>query len=86
VKVNGSVVQAPSAKFPTNCSISVNGMVVKVVPLLVAFNKPVGVLSTMGDPSDRRSLVDCVPSNWKAMGLHPVGRLGDDNFCFFHHN
>mmetsp|Transcript_56039 Transcript_56039/g.112288 ORF Transcript_56039/g.112288 Transcript_56039/m.112288 type:complete len:171 (+) Transcript_56039:450-962(+) len=32
----------------------------------------------MGDPSNRLSLLEFAPPKWKAMGLHPVGRLDAD--------
>lgn len=77
VRVNGAVVKVPSARFPTSSAIvTVDGLPLQAVPLLVAFNKPLGVLSSMGDPQNRPNLVDFVPPEWKSMGLHPVGRLG----------
>jgi 23S rRNA pseudouridine2605 synthase len=78
VRVEGLVVRSPSQKFPENSTVTVDGKQIDEVPLLVAFNKPLNVLSTMGDPSGRPSLVDLIPESWVRMGLHPVGRLDAD--------
>lgn len=78
VKVDGTVVKSPSLKVQACSELCVNGSPVAEVPLLVAFNKPIGILSTIGDPSGRPSLLEATPASWQKMGLHPVGRLDAD--------
>lgn len=78
VRVESKVVKSPSEKIPPDASITVDGVEVGVVPLLMAFHKPLNVLSSMGDPMGRPSLKEVVPETWERMGLHPVGRLDAD--------
>ena len=78
VRVENTAVRSPSTKFPENCPITVDGEPVLSVPLLMAYYKPLGVLSAMGDPSGRPTLLEAVPPEWTRMGLHPVGRLDAD--------
>lgn len=79
VRVGGKVVKAPSARVPaTDAAVMLRGSPVPEVPLLMAYHKPIGVLSTVGDPSGRPSLKEAVPTAWGLMGLHPVGRLDAD--------
>jgi hypothetical protein len=77
VRVDGIVVKAPSQKFPVDSSITIDGQKVNTVPLLMAFHKPLNILSSMGDPMGRPSLLEVVPKEWAQCGLHPVGRLGN---------
>ena len=78
VMVNGEVVRAPSKQVSPRDAVCVDGEVVSEVPLLVGYYKPLGVLSTYGDPMGRESLEDTTPKEWRRMGLHPVGRLDAD--------
>jgi 23S rRNA pseudouridine2605 synthase len=82
VRVDGKVVKSPSEKVLEASCIILDKAEVKPVPLLVAFHKPLDVLSAMGDPSGRPSLKDFVPPEWERMGLHPVGRLGSSVAVF----
>lgn len=75
VRVNGQVVKAPSQRVSTVDDLLLDGRSVSEVPLLVAFHKPIGVLSTYDDPLGRMSLNQATPTKWRRMGLHPVGRL-----------
>ena len=38
-------------------------------------NKPLGVVSTCADPEGRPTVIDALPPDLQALGLHPVGRL-----------
>jgi len=78
VRVESKVVKSPSEKIPSDASITVDGVEVGAVPLLMAYHKPLNVLSSMGDPMGRPSLKEVVPETWERMGLHPVGRLDAD--------
>jgi 23S rRNA pseudouridine2605 synthase len=78
VRVEGKVVKSPSEKVPADAVVTVDGLVVSAVPLLMAYHKPLNVLSSMGDPVGRPSLKEVVPLSWERMGLHPVGRLDAD--------
>lgn len=78
VRVDGIVVKGASQKFPVESNVTVDGIVVPTIPLLMAFYKPLNVLSSMGDPIGRPSLLEAVPKVWAQTGLHPVGRLDAD--------
>ncbi|CAN0058165.1 unnamed protein product [Ectocarpus fasciculatus] len=78
VKVDGAVVKSPKAKLPVDCVIEVNGEVHGPVPLLVAFHKPKGVITTLSDDWDREDLSDVLPKSL-LLKHHPVGRLDADS-------
>ncbi|CAM9120944.1 unnamed protein product [Ectocarpus sp. 12 AP-2014] len=78
VKVDGAVVKSPKAKLPVDCVIEVNGEVYGPVPLLVAFHKPKGVITTLSDDWDREDLSDVLPKSL-LLKHHPVGRLDADS-------
>ena len=78
VKVYGLVCKAPSKKFLEDALITLDGKPVERVPLLMAFHKPLNVLTAMGHPSGRATLLDYVPPEWRNTPLHPVGRLDYD--------
>jgi len=73
---NGKVIKSPAERLPIDSILTVKGVVINPVPLLVAYHKPLDVLSSMGDPMGRPNLLDNTPESWIRMGLHPVGRLG----------
>lgn len=76
VMFNGKVIKSPAERLPVDSILTVAGVVINPVPLLLAYNKPLDVLSTIGDPIGRPNLLDNTPKSWTKMGLHPVGRLG----------
>lgn len=47
------------------------------LPILVAYHKPLGVHSTIGDPMGRPNLEDALPPRLQK-SFHPVGRLDAD--------
>lgn len=77
VRVNGEAVRSPDARVPEGARVEVDGDPVKVRPEVVRWHKPVGVLTSVGDPWGRPDLTTAVPEllGW---GLHPVGRLDQD--------
>jgi 23S rRNA pseudouridine2605 synthase len=78
VRVDGKVVKSSSGKFPSDAHVTVDGAEVNQTPLLMAYYKPLNILSSMGDPKGRPSLKEVMPTEWLRMGLHPVGRLDSD--------
>jgi 23S rRNA pseudouridine2605 synthase len=77
VTVDGDVVRDGATHVGPAAVISVDGVEVDDPPTLVAWHKPVGVLSTLGDPWGRAHLGTAVPTE-AGTGWHPVGRLDLD--------
>ncbi len=55
---------------------SVDGVAYPPPPLLAAYHKPLGVVSTLSDERGRPCLATALPIGWRS--LHPVGRLDAD--------
>jgi 23S rRNA pseudouridine2605 synthase len=75
VKVNGAIANELGVRVdPENDAIEVDGQAVEVRPtaIVIALNKPSGVLSTAADDQGRQTVMDMVP---ETPGLYPVGRL-----------
>jgi 23S rRNA pseudouridine2605 synthase len=77
VQVGAEAVRDPDRHVAEDAAIAVHGEVVSAPPVLVAWHKPVGVLSTVRDPWGREGLEQALPAAWQAT-LHPVGRLDLD--------
>ena len=80
VTVNGEVVTELGSKVdPRVDVVAVDGIVVSLsdVPVVLAFNKPKGVLTTMVDPHGRPCVASLVPTD-RYPGLFPIGRLDMD--------
>lgn len=75
VRVNGKVVTELGSKFdPQRCRISVDGKpVAREAKAYYMFYKPRGVVTTMSDPQNRRSIADFVQDLPER--VFPVGRL-----------
>lgn len=67
----------PASRLSPTTVLYVDEDEIRPLPLLLAYNKPVGVHSTMGDPVGRMSLEDVIPARF-ASQFHPVGRLDAD--------
>jgi len=78
VEVDGCVERDPTRSVGEGVALWVDGAPAGPPPRLVAYHKPVGVLSTVGDPHGRTSLADTAAA-WLERGLHPVGRLDADS-------
>ncbi|CAM9717837.1 unnamed protein product [Scytosiphon promiscuus] len=78
VKVDGVVTRSPKKKLAADCVIEVDGEVHGPVPLIVAFHKPKGVITTLSDDWDREDLSDVLPKSL-LLKHHPVGRLDADS-------
>jgi len=80
VKVNGKIVRTKGVKIdPINTKVEVDNELINATKTktYLAFNKPVGILSTMSDPEGRPSLQDFFGS-WPDRLFH-VGRLDKES-------
>lgn len=67
----------PSLHLPASAVVLVHDEPVAPLPILVAYHKPFGVHSTIGDPMGRPNLEDALPPRLQK-SFHPVGRLDAD--------
>ena len=73
VRVDGKVAELGSKVDPDRQSITVSGRKIRVQPRRwLAFNKPLGVVTTAADEEGRRTVFDFIPDS---AGLTYVGRL-----------
>ncbi|MBO8126697.1 MAG: rRNA pseudouridine synthase [Firmicutes bacterium] len=79
VRVNGEIAVLGS-KVAEGDLVEVDGrpVEIKVKPVYLLLNKPVGVLSTVSDPQGRPKVVDYIPRKYRQYRLFPVGRLDYD--------
>jgi pseudouridine synthase len=79
VTVNGEVVKELGSRVdPVQDVVCVDGAPVRPKrKLIVALNKPVGVVCTRRDEANRPTVLDLLPTEWR--GLYPVGRLDRDS-------
>ncbi len=77
VMVNGEVIRRPETQVPPDATLFVQGIPFPPLPMLVAFHKPLGMVSTMRDDRGRACLDAALPDVW-AGRFHPVGRLDAD--------
>jgi 23S rRNA pseudouridine2605 synthase len=78
VCANGKVIKSGSIKFPTDCIITIDGKSISALPLLAVYNKPINVISSIGDPWGRTSLTSLYTEYPFLKQMHPVGRLDAD--------
>ena len=78
VTVDGELVGKAGAKLkvPWLSAPEVDGIAYPPPPLLAAYHKPLGVVSSMRDERNRPDLSAVLPLGWRT--LHPVGRLDAD--------
>lgn len=79
VKVNGTVVREQGVQVSETDKIEIEGVKLRFnVPLVtIAFNKPVGVVTTRDDPNGAETVMDVLPDQFQH--LNPVGRLDRDS-------
>jgi 23S rRNA pseudouridine2605 synthase len=80
VEVNGLAVTELGTKVdPLHDEVMVDGRVVEwgSKPVVLALNKPAGIITTMKDYSGRRCVADIMPTD-EFPGLFPIGRLDID--------
>ena len=79
VVIDGESVPKNGAKMKvpwSSCPIA-DGIDYPPPPLIVAYHKPLGVVSSMKDDQGRRDLASVLPYSWQRQ-MHPVGRLDAD--------
>lgn len=82
VKVNDRVETNVATRIvPGRDRIEYQGKVVNPEgeKLLLALNKPRGVVSTVSDPHGKKTVIDFVPAEFRHLRLYPVGRLDEDS-------
>lgn len=79
VCVNGVCVTQLGTKVNDNDVVSVDGKVIsKSEKFYLVMNKPRGVVSTVSDEKERKTVVSILPSYYADKNLFPVGRLDYD--------
>ncbi len=82
VRVNGRPASLGDRADPARDRILVDGRPLRPAnaPLTLLLHKPMGVLSSCGDPQGRPTVLDLLPEELRhGVGLHPVGRLDGDS-------
>lgn len=76
VKVNGSVIRQPDAKFDeASAEIFVDGVSVrKKERIVLMLHKPAGYVTSTDDPRDR-TVMELIPEEYRKLDVKPVGRL-----------
>ncbi len=76
VQVDGRTALSPEQKYDeATAQILVDGALIAARRAIVLMlNKPAGVVSSTEDPRDK-TVLDCLPAEYQAQGLFPVGRL-----------
>jgi pseudouridine synthase len=79
VRVNGQVAVLGQKANPEIDAIEVEGKVLgrsrRPDFVYILINKPLDVVTTCDDPWGRPTVLDLLPSEYRDIGLHPVGRL-----------
>ena len=77
VSRTGEIISRPETKVSPSVELEVSGVLSRPLPLLLAYHKPLGQLSTFRDPWGRSGLDQALPQEWRSV-FHPVGRLDAD--------
>jgi pseudouridine synthase len=79
VKVNGKMVKEQGVQVSEKDKIEVEGKLLKFdsKKITIAFNKPIGVVSTRKDPFGAKTVTELLPAKFRH--LNPVGRLDMDS-------
>lgn len=82
VSVNGVPAESFTMTVDTDKdSIQVGGHQVDSLPketVCLMLNKPAGVISTVKDERDRKTVIDILPPEYRKIRLYPVGRLDSE--------
>ena len=73
VAVNGVMINSPNTKVREGDVVEPDGISIEPLPTLLAFHKPVGLVTTESDPHGRPCVGDWLPHRY-----HIVGRLDLD--------
>ncbi|MCA9542311.1 MAG: rRNA pseudouridine synthase, partial [Myxococcales bacterium] len=74
VTVDGVVITAKQTHVPIDAAVAIDGEPLLVPPVLIAWHKPAGVVSSVHDDHGRPDLALALPEEWRSRH-HPVGRL-----------
>jgi 23S rRNA pseudouridine2605 synthase len=73
VQVNGRVVRGRGDKFLSNAKIQISSTDLPHLPVIIAYHKPLGVLSSIGDPWNRPNLSQVIEKHKEILSqMHPV--------------
>jgi len=79
VQVNGVTVTELGTKASYDDIITVDGkQIVIKEPTYLVMNKPRGVISSVKDEKNRKTVISILPKEFQNLGLYPVGRLDYD--------
>ena len=79
VKVNGEVITELGTKVSKNDVVMVDGKIIEVSEsIYLVMNKPRGVISSVSDDKNRKTVISILPSEFEKYHLFPVGRLDYD--------
>ena len=73
VTIDGAMVNSPNAKISQGAVVELDGVSIEPLPKLLAFHKPIGLVTTESDPHGRPCVGDWLPHRY-----HIVGRLDLD--------
>src|SRR5690348_14700539 len=77
VRVNGRIVREMGVIVDATDEVEVDGRLIKAQrQVVIAMNKPKGIITTMKDERGRRSVADLLPD--MDVQLKPIGRLDKD--------
>lgn len=82
VRVNGQTqTNVATRVVPGQDVVEYDGRVLELEEhkVLLALNKPRGVVSTVSDPDGKKTVIDFVPSQYRHLRLFPIGRLDEDS-------
>jgi len=83
VKVNDTVIE--SFRHPVNPAtdwVTVDDKLIALKPenpVYLILNKPKGVISTVSDDRERKSILDIIPARYRRLRLYPAGRLDKES-------
>lgn len=70
VAIDGVICKSPSTKISKSAEVHLDGVLMEETPVLLAFHKPAGLVTTVSDPHGRPCVGDWLPHRY-----HIVGRL-----------
>lgn len=83
VRVNGKPLRNVAERvIPGKDAIAVNGQLLRAQDepnIILALNKPRGVISTVSDPDGKPTIMEYIPEKFSQYRLFPVGRLDEDS-------